>query len=173
MLKIDTETNKASNELRRKKIINLRENISKSKGSVSNETVPSKLLTELAILPTFKFQIELKSKYQSLVLPLDPNKPLKTKPKLDEKSSDGESDGQDIETDFGTELPETPNFASLENDYVVLKCTIVNRFLPLVPPIRIFVPYDYPGSNPFVDCLQLDEFDDDMLPEYSDYNFDF
>lgn len=57
--------------------------------------------------------------------------------------------------------------SALENDYVILKCDIVNRSLTLVPPIRIFVPYNYPDENPFVDCIQLDEFGDDMLPEYS------
>ena len=175
MLKIDTETNMTNNELRLKKMTNLRENISKSKG-VSNETIPRNLLTELTILATFKFQIEIKSKYQSLVLPLDPNKQLRTKPKLDEKSSNEESNGQEIKTDLGAELSESSNSGSLENDFVLLKCTIANRFLTVVPPIRIFVPYDYPSSNPFVNCLQLDDndedclqCDDDMLPEYSDY----
>ena len=51
--------------------------------------------------------------------------------------------------------------------YVNLNCKIINRKLVLVPSIRVFVPYNYPDANPIVDNIQLDEFNDDMLPGYS------
>ncbi len=106
------------------------------------------MLNELAALPNSQFRIEIKSKYQSLVLP---------KLKL-ESESENESDIDN--TNFSNSSP-------LENDYVNLNCKIINRKLYLVPPIRIFVPYNYPDSNPIVDNIQLDEFNDDILPKYS------
>ena len=61
------------------------------------------------------------------------------------------------------------NPSPLDNDYITLKCRIISENVILVPPISILAPYSYPDSNPIVDCIQLDEFDDDMLPEYSNY----
>lgn len=109
--------------------------------SSSNEKIPKKLLHELAILSALQFKIEVKSKYQSLVLPAQ-----------DETVSDLPKD-------------ESP----LENDYVNLNCNITNRKLVLVPPVRIFVPYNYPDVNPIVDNIQLDDTEDDMLPGYSKF----
>ena len=134
----------------------------------SNESVPIKLLNELASLSNQKFQIDLKSKYQHLTLPLT-RKALK---KSHLKSLDNQEAMEHSDEDFKdkrltTDSDEDTESSALENDYVILKCNIVNRSLTLVPPIRIFVPYNYPDENPFVDCVQLDEFGDDMLPEYS------
>lgn len=157
---------------------------SNNKSVVSNENIPRKLLIELASLSSGKFKVEAKSKYQSVVLPIDSNQkkslsgnnalqrmnsqlikdePMQPSSNLIEQSSHYNSSNR-IKSTSSSSTP-------LENYYVTLKCTIVNKSLALVPPIRIFIPYNYPDSNPLVDCIQLDEFDDDMLPEYSLFLF--
>ncbi len=145
------EVFKNENEPKHKRLINLCEHLVSPK-KVSNENIPVKLLNELASLSNYKYKIDVKSKYQSLVLPVTKAGKLK---------SDVKSEGLS-QADMNCLTS-----SALENDYVILKCDIVNRSLPLVPPIRVFVPYNYPDANPFVDCVQLDEFEDDMLPEYS------
>lgn len=157
-----SRTFRNENSQKRKRLINLCEHLVSPK-KFCNENVPVKLLNELASLSNQKFSIDIKSKYQSLVLPYDNKK--STKFHLKSNSDEMEHDMNDNRI-----LKQTDNNAissALENDYVLLKCNIVNRSLPLVPAIRIFVPYNYPEANPFVDCVRLDEFEDDMLPEYS------
>ena len=77
-MKIDINSVKVTNDIendnakmftKRKRLINLRENIP-LKSFTDNQTIPKKLLVELASLPNTKFRIEIKSKHQSLVLPL-------------------------------------------------------------------------------------------------------
>ncbi len=137
---------KNETEPKKKRLINLCEHLVSPK-KVSNENIPVKLLNELALLSNQKFKIEVRSKYQALILPIG-------------KSGKFKNEGlSENDTNCSNSL-------ALENDYIILKCNIVNRSLPLVPAIRIFVPYNYPDANPFVDCVQLDEFEDDMLPEY-------
>jgi hypothetical protein len=126
----------------------LRDHLTEKKTTL-NDSIPIKLLYEISSLPSFKFRIEVRSKLESLVLPF--------------KSASNEEEEEQQEN---KEFLSSP----LDNDYVTLNCKIINKKLPLVPPIRIFVPYSYPELNPFVDCIQLDNFDDDMLPEYSKKN---
>ena len=143
----------------------MRENLP-LKSAASNETIPKKLLVELAALSNLKFRIEIKSKHQSLVLPL-----------LFKKDSN-QVDVENLNlVTFSENKPEpasltdenkTANSISpLDNDYITLRCRIISENVALVPPICILTPYTYPETNPIVDCIQLDEFDDDMLPEYS------
>lgn len=141
-----------------------------SPNKFSNENIPTKLLNELASLSTQDFKISIKSKYQSLVLPLSKNAILpKEQGKPDEDAMEQSDSIEDrIEKSVLTESNSVSS--PLENDYVILKCDIVNRSLTLVPPIRICVPYNYPDTNPFVDCVQIDEFEDDMLPDYSKFD---
>ena len=126
----------------------------KHQTNLSNQ-IPRVLLFELASLPQNKYKIEIRTKYMSLCLPK--NKKL-------EEDHDDPSD--QMETDVST-LTETDHiFAKYSDDYVLLKCSLNNDYMPLVPPIRILVPFDYPNSNPFVELIQISDFDDDMLPEY-------
>lgn len=177
LLKIDMNNSKSTKDpsgaqnMRRKQLVNLRDNLAINKNT-TNENIPRKLLIELASLSNMKYKIEVKSKYQSVVLPLNFNKQKQSK--LKQINNNYES-GKDLaikdesqsQIDFNTSGSNKLKPSPLENDYVTLKCLIINKSLVLVPPIHIFVPYNYPESNPFVDCEQLDEFDDDMLPEYS------
>ena len=148
--------------------------------SIPNENIPRKLLIELASLSTLKFKVEAKSKSQSVVLPIALHnrgglglQQIQTSIKL-ENSNDNTDQALpksvDVAKSRENDDGSSKTTMSLENYYVTLKCTIVNKSLALVPPIRIFIPYNYPESNPLVDCIQLDEFDDDMLPEYSKLN---
>jgi hypothetical protein len=145
--------NYSSDISKRKKLINLRENQSQSKAIAIDKVSPSKLLIELASLSSFNFQIEMKSKYQTLFFPLS-EKTLNDVKVTNNKMLENEDEN-------------ILKVSSLETDYIILKCSIINEKLVLVPPIRIFVPYNYPKNNPFVDLNQIDEFDDEMLPEYS------
>ena len=160
---IDLEKN---SNLKRKPLINLREQFIQCKKS-THEIIPKKLLNELASLSYFQYKIEIKSKNQCLVLPLaeEINKVTLIEPK--KIKFENEND-QDIIMDSA--LNGSVSSSPLENDYIILKCEIVEKNLVLVPPIRIFVPYTYPDSNPFVDCVQMDDCDDDMLPDYSEKN---
>ena len=106
-----------------------------------NETLPQTLLYELSSLSTLKYKINLKSKSFSL------NLPVNTFEQIFEQTS----------------ISDDKRYSS---DYISLVCKINNLKLPLVPPIKIYVPYDYPNTNAFVECVQLEEYDDDMLPEY-------
>jgi hypothetical protein len=115
---------------------------------VSNDTVPQTLLYELSSLSILKYKINLKSKLFSLNLPVG----------FFENIFDKDSNSMN---DFDSQS----NKYSI--DYITLICKINNVKLPLVPAIRIYVPYDYPNMNAFVECVQLDEYDEDMLPEYS------
>lgn len=166
---------------KRKNLINLREKFIPNK-SIGNEKIPKKLLFEIASLSQEKFKIEAKSKSESVVLPLQiANKQnqlskvinLKTEKDIIMDTTDttflnttNHQTAIKSETNR-TKVVTSPSSSPLENYYVTLKCTIVNRRLALVPPIRIFIPYNYPEANPLVDLIQLDEFDDDVLPEYS------
>ena len=176
ILKIDTTKliNENQEEKLTKKLVNLRENlINKSKKSENNE--PQKLLVELASLSTKMFKIEIKSKQlNSLVLPLSKRNLLENKNKLTRFNKRNET--EKVETDLSlmeidsqttNDTKPISRVNDFENDYICLKCSIVNKELLLVPPIQIFVPYNYPKSNPLVHCIQLEDFDDDMLPEYS------
>ena len=120
------------------------------KPQISTDCVPQTLLIELSSLSTLKYKIGLKSKSFSLNLPVNS---VDKESVLLSQSSDSSSD-------------EHNKYAS---DYILLNCRINNVKLPLVPPIKVLVPYDYPNSNAFVECVQLEEFDEDMLPEYSKY----
>lgn len=153
-----------SSDYRRKNIINLRDKLMPHR-SISNENIPRKLLIELASLASSKFKIEVKSKCESIVLPgSHPQPPSRTISSQNVVKFDID---QDEPATNNSKVPASKALSPLENYYAVLKCTIVNKSLALVPPIRVFIPYNYPDSNPLVECLQLDEFDDDMLPEYS------
>lgn len=154
-----------SSDYRRKNIINLRDKLMPHR-SISNENIPRKLLIELASLASSKFKIEVKSKCESIVLPgSHPQPPSRTISSQNVVKFDIDQD--EPTTNNSSKVPASKALSPLENYYAVLKCTIVNKSLALVPPIRVFIPYNYPDSNPLVECLQLDEFDDDMLPEYS------
>lgn len=139
--------------------------------NIANENIPRKLLIELASLSSGKFRVEAKSKYESVVLPISSAGVSKKseQPVLVQRAikTENESSSSTNDTTKATTTTTTTNSSPLENYYVTLKCTIVDKNVALVPPIRIFIPYTYPESNPLVDCIQLDEFDDDMLPEYS------
>jgi hypothetical protein len=151
--------------LKRKRLQNLRNHLAPA-NNVSNENIPKKLFSERASLPISQFRIEIKSKFHSLVLPSQ--NMIESKAKL-ENNSENEVDFDRIKSN--PLRPDENNSASpLENDYVNLNCKIVNRKLVLVPPIRVFVPYNYPDANPIVDIIQLEEFSDDMLPGYSKFN---
>lgn len=139
-----------------KQLINLRENQNQSKVVTIEKILPSRLLIELTSLSSIDFKIEMKSKYQTLAFPLSIKSFNDLKVQFSSDSINSKLANQDI-------MKASP----LENDYIILKCSIINKNLVLVPPIRIFVPYNYPKNNPFVDLFQLDEFDDEMLPEYS------
>lgn len=156
-------------ENRRRKPIGNRDklgNNSMAYKNIANENIPRKLLIELASLSSGKFRVEAKSKYESVVLPISPGVNKKSEqPVLLQRAIKTENESSSSSTN-GTKTT-TTNSSPLENYYVTLKCTIVDKNVALVPPIRIFIPYNYPESNPLVDCIQLDEFDDDMLPEYS------
>jgi hypothetical protein len=111
--------------------------------------VPNKLIMELASLSSLKFRIELKSKFQTLTLPIH-----KTH--------------ENVPFDFAdrTETGTLSRLSSLEKNFITLTCLIVNKNVALVPPIRVLMPYSYPDANPFVDCKQLYDNGDDMLPGY-------
>lgn len=178
-LRNDSDTDK--NQMR-KKLVSLKDNLNKPKHQESSEErVPKKLLIELSSLPNQKFKIEVKTPHQRFVLPLttglsssktkeDSQKELHAELKSSDDAHVPSAGGQ-MDVDHypsSTTTPLTPQVApSLENEYVTLRCSISNKTLTLVPPIRVFVPFNYPETNPFVDCIQLDDFDDDMLPEYS------
>jgi hypothetical protein len=121
------------------------------KSQTPNANVPQILLIELSSLSTLKYKIGLKSKSFSLNLPVN--------------TVDKESILLTQSNDFGE------NNNKYSSDFITLNCRINNAKLPLVPPIKVLVPYDYPNNNAFVECIQLDEFDEDMLPEYSNYSF--
>ncbi len=144
----------------------------KNNNKYSNENIPKKLLNELASLSNLQFRVEIKSKNQLLVLPsLSNNSNDSKKQKLfndTDKEMNSDANNNNILGD--SKSHNMPENSPLENDYVILKCEIINRNLVLVPPIRIFVPYNYPDANSFVDCIQLDDFDDDMLPDYSNHS---
>ena len=126
-----------------------------------DQTVPSKLLIELASLSSENFKIEMKSKYNTISFPISIN---------DIKNNKYLNDSTNVKQENQHEnnsLNSSSKLSPIQNDYIVLKCSIVNKDLVLVPPITIFAPYNYPDINPIVNCIQLDEFDDDMLPEYS------
>ena len=171
LLKLDTNAVKvncsdekptALNNLKRKKLINLRENLHLNTVTPSNETIPKKLLFELASLSDLKFRIEIRSKYQSLVLPLMLNN------RNYSENDNLVSLSENVKIEQMDENKSVIKSSSpLDNDYITLKCQIINENVALVPPINILTPYSYPESNPIVDCIQLPEFDDDMLPEYS------
>ncbi len=157
-------------------MINLRESlINKSTKYENNE--PQKLLVELASLPTKMFKIEIKSKQLNpLILPLskknlleNKNKLIRLNKKCQTEKAKNDWSLMEIESLQINDTKSIARFSDFENDYMCLKCSIVNKELLLVPPIQIFVPYNYPKSNPFVHCLQLEDFDDDMLPEYSKF----
>ena len=162
---ISTDQGSKHVTLKRKRLQNLRNHLAPA-NNVSNENIPKRLFGELASLPNNQFRIEIKSKFQSLVLPPSHNM-SESKAKL-ENNSENDSDFKcdSMKTIFSENNSASP----LENDYVNLYCKIVNRKLVLVPPIRVFVPYNYPDANPIVDSIQLDEFNDDMLPNYSKFN---
>ncbi len=145
-----------SDNFKKKHVINLRENQNQSNFISLDKVIPSKLLIELASLSSLNFKIEMKSKYQTLAFPL----PLKNLNEIKAKFFNDSNKSENLDSKI---LEISP----IEKDYIILKCSIVNKNLVLVPPIRIFVPYNYPKNNPFVDLLQLDDFDDEMLPEYS------
>jgi hypothetical protein len=128
---------------------------------MKNQVLPSKLLIELASLPSEHFKVEMKSKCQSITFPLSTDNLNNLKVKSIGNSSDLNL-GKEKKSDQEINQTNSP----LENDYIILKCFIVNKDLPLVPPIRIYTTHSYPQVNPFVDCIQLDESDDDMLPDY-------
>jgi hypothetical protein len=162
LLKIDMDGDKNT---KKKPLINLRDNLPDNK-TTPNENIPRKLLLELASLPDFKYKIELKSKNQSLVLPVQfetSNETLKRK--LVKYESDEIVKEPLHHSSFNTNV--TIQSSPLDKDYITLKCSISNRKLALVPPIKILTPYTYPEANPIVECIHLDDFDDDMLPEYS------
>ncbi|CAF0937560.1 unnamed protein product [Brachionus calyciflorus] len=156
MFKIDNELGGGCKQ--RKPLVNLRDSLTSHK-NILNESIPKKLLIELAGLSNEKFRIEVKSKYESIILPVHDKLSRVQGIKMENNDQESEQDIQ-IENKIQQSSP-------LENYYVTLKCVIVNKSLALVPPIRIFVPYNYPDQNPLVDCVQLPEFDDDMLPEYN------
>lgn len=110
-----------------------------------SQKIPKILLNELASLPKAKYKINLKTKTQTLNIPkIQHNEDENMIPSDDDTSSN-----------------------SISNDYIILNCFIDESVkLPLVPPIKIFVPFKYPESNPFVEMEQNDN-NDDILPEYS------
>lgn len=184
LLKIDKSSSKPISalgeetnlDLKRKNLINLREKLIPHK-NIMNERIPQKLIIELASLPIHKFKVEAKSKCQSIILPIAPKQSHQIKSnKINGQSVKQENGCDDSELDTVNENNvETMNWGEnrlpkpLENSYVSLKCTIINKNLALVPPIKICIPYNYPDSNPLVDCIQLEDFDDDMLPGYSNF----
>ena len=167
-------TFKTENSTKKKRLINLCEHLV-SPRKISNENIPVKLLNELATLSNHKFKIEIKSKYQSLTLPLGKHsQKVQIKSNSPDQKENGDAMDQcddeiknQVLTESNQQSDSNSSSSALQNDYVILKCDIVNRSLTLVPAVRIFVPYNYPDANPFVDCVQFEEFEDDMLPEYS------
>ena len=200
-------------------MINLRDHLNQSQVEHTGaKCIPTKLLIELIALSQHNFRIELKSKYQTISLPLPIAKVRSNANRLADagtsnvnavktlcmyESADSQSslaDNDDYQSTAGaataisgmnpasthaTSMAQsasaslsslkssTSSLSPLQNEYIISKCYITNENLTLVPPIRIFIPYNYPDVNPFVDCVQLDEFDDDMLPEYSGFFFYF
>jgi hypothetical protein len=126
-----------------------------------NSQIPSKLLFELASLSSAKFKIELKAKFKSLVLPLDNNQ--------DKEKDENLNYFTYLNQNFNKNKKNQPNKTneSGESNYIQLNCVLMNRKLALVPPIRILLEYNYPESNPFVDCEEMCDHEDDMLPGYS------
>jgi hypothetical protein len=184
LLKIDMNSAKArfdeksggDSGSRRKLLINLREKYPLDPPVVSNERIPKKLLIELASLSSLRFKIEVKSKCQSIVLPLErrgneENVGAKVKRvEFDQEDEDEEDENESSHVDGGPiKSHVTINASPLDNDYITMKCRIVSENIVLVPPINILAPYSYPDANPIVECIQLDEFDDDMLPEYNTF----
>lgn len=137
-------------ESEKKKLVNLRE--CESSKNFQNEKIPEKLLLELADLPKEKFRIEAKSREKFIILPLQSDSIENAKM----ETSDLNDSDQENES----------NKSSMENYYVTLNCKIVNKNLVPVPAIRIYVPYEYPHQNPFVDCVQISNQEDDILPNY-------
>lgn len=116
-----------------------------------NRTVPQTLLLELAHLCPLKYRINVRSNSNcSIILPkYKGNVEAVRLPLINEASDEGVSDKK------------------YSSDYILLTCYITTKSLPLVPPIRILVPYDYPDTNGFVDCIHTNNSEEDMLPEYS------
>jgi hypothetical protein len=131
-----------------------------STNNAADWKVPSKLLIELATLSNLKFKIELMSKLQSLTLPI-------------QRSNSNDTVAVSA-LDFADRLAENGTLSkqsSLEKNYITLTCLIVSKNVALVPPIRVLLPYSYPDANPFVDCKQLYDDGDDMLPGYGEFFF--
>ena len=116
-----------------------------TKSELSDETVPQRLLYELALLSPLKYKINVRSKSFSLNLPVI--------------TVDRDSLGL-------TTTSEADGDNNKYSDYITLTCKISNTDLPLVPPIKILVPYDYPNTNGFVECIHSEELKEDMLPNY-------
>lgn len=170
---VSTDQTSKSTSLKRKKLQSLRNHLTPA-NNVSNENIPKRLLSELASLSNNEFRIEIKSKFQSLVLPTT-RKPSEltdstsAKRKIDSNSENDVDFDSDYMPSAKNEIKtneKSDSSSPLENDYVKLNCKIINRKLVLVPPIRMLVPYNYPDANPIVDCIQLEECDDDLLPGY-------
>jgi hypothetical protein len=131
--------------------------------------LPTKLLIELASLSGHKFRVELKSKLQTLVLPL----PSKEEKNDEHHDRVAHRNSAVVPRSFGgksahEDLLSSHHAASLDKNFITLTCTIVSNSVALVPPIRVLLPYSYPEANPFVDCKQLYDNDDDMLPGYGE-----
>lgn len=164
-----------STSLKRKPLVNLRENLVVQRNTSLDQHIPKKLAIELASLPGQKFKIEAKSKNETVVFPLGQSNNIKSsltrlngivnlKQENEYNYSEGmnETESENMKSINTKEAP----VSALENKFVLLKCTILSKELPLVPPIRIFIPYNYPETNPFVDCIHAEESEEDMLPDY-------
>lgn len=128
--------------------------------SEHNFQIPTRLLIELASLPDHKFKIELKSRSQTLTLPV-----------VDDDSTGNEIKTPNLIDPNSPTYPPQSDDHSLEKNYIILTCLIVSKSVALVPPIRILLPYTYPDANPLVDCIQLYDSEDDMIPGYSNTVF--
>ena len=136
--------------------------VTAAKQSSIDYRVPTKLLIELASLSSEKFRVELKSRTQSITLPLQDNSNHSNTPREDDIAAAFNLSNDDIK-DSTLRIAGS----ALEKNYITLTCLIVNKQVALVPPIRILLPYNYPEMNPLVDCVQMYDNDDDMLPGYS------
>lgn len=161
-----SEVRRVTEPRRKTSALNIRDRLMPHR-SVASDTIPRKLLIELASLSPQKFKIEAKSKCQTVVLPI--NVTTRTATGLENRTPVPKAKVATNGNGAAATAAAAASASPLENYYVTLKCTIVDKSLALVPPIRIFIPYNYPESNPLVHCIQLDEFDDDMLPEYSQF----
>jgi hypothetical protein len=150
---------------KKKSLINLRDNLPDNKNT-ANENIPRKLILELASLSNIKYKIEIKSKNQSLVLPIQFETSNETSIKNEPDLNNGTTK-EPLNHNVNKSNQVTIQSSPLDKDYITLKCSIANKNLALVPPIKILTPYSYPESNPIVECVHLDDYDDDMLPEYS------